>query len=231
MFKIVCTLAVAQFTCFFYRVLARNLLQISMQMFLQWFMQGSFAHMETIGDRIRLVRGKLSQDEFSKRFGVHRNTLARWESGERSPDFGFIQKMTIELGLAPEWVLVGVGTEHLQPAQKALRDMYLQDQDNDWVFGDEKDKQHVHYSQPKSSIEPLDCQQCRDLRMELSAEREKHIQLNSELTQERILNRELVGENRQLWKENGDLRVELTSIKARADPDSEEPSEAAKGCA
>lgn len=42
--------------------------------------------------------------------------------------------------------------------------------------------------------------------------------LQEELREERQQNRELVAENRQLWKENGDLRVELERAKARAAP-------------
>jgi len=42
--------------------------------------------------------------------------------------------------------------------------------------------------------------------------------LEGELVKERDLNRELIVENRQLWKENGDLRVELERAKARAAP-------------
>jgi hypothetical protein len=42
--------------------------------------------------------------------------------------------------------------------------------------------------------------------------------LQKELGMERELNRELIVENRQLWKENGDLRVELERAKARAAP-------------
>lgn len=43
--------------------------------------------------------------------------------------------------------------------------------------------------------------------------------LETELSKEREMNRELVTENRQLWKENGDLRVELEKLRARAAPD------------
>jgi transcriptional regulator with XRE-family HTH domain len=54
--------------------------------------------------------------------------------------------------------------------------------------------------------------------------------LEGELEKERVLNRELVAENRQLWRENGDLRVELAEIKARAAPDNATPEDA-QNCA
>lgn len=49
-----------------------------------------------------------------------------------------------------------------------------------------------------------------------------------ELADERMLNRELTSENRQLWKENGDLRVEVEKLKARAAPEETKPPKAAK---
>jgi Bacteriophage CI repressor helix-turn-helix domain. len=54
--------------------------------------------------------------------------------------------------------------------------------------------------------------------------------LETELSKERDLNRELVAENRQLWKENGDLRVALERAKARAAPD-DTTLEDARNCA
>lgn len=74
----------------------------------QKFYPGSFG-MSTIGDRLKEIRGDESQETFAGRFGIHRNTLARWESGERTPDLDFVIKMVLELGYSPEWVLTGAG--------------------------------------------------------------------------------------------------------------------------
>jgi hypothetical protein len=54
--------------------------------------------------------------------------------------------------------------------------------------------------------------------------------LEGELVKERDLNRELVAENRQLWEKNGDLRVEVERLKARAAPD-DAASEDDRNCA
>jgi hypothetical protein len=54
--------------------------------------------------------------------------------------------------------------------------------------------------------------------------------LEGELEKERDLNRELVAETRQLWRENGDLRVELERAKARAAPEDTTPEDA-RDCA
>jgi transcriptional regulator with XRE-family HTH domain len=67
----------------------------------------------TIGDRIKEVRGKKSQDDFAQAHGIHRNTLARWESGKRSPEYSFLRDITERYGLAPDWVLMGAGPKLL----------------------------------------------------------------------------------------------------------------------
>ncbi|PKN07594.1 MAG: Cro/Cl family transcriptional regulator [Deltaproteobacteria bacterium HGW-Deltaproteobacteria-8] len=68
--------------------------------------------MSEIGYRLKAIRKDESQEAFAARFGVHRNTLARWESGDRTPDLDFVQRLVSELGIAPEWVLRGVGPMH-----------------------------------------------------------------------------------------------------------------------
>lgn len=65
--------------------------------------------MQEVGERLKLVRSSESQEAFAARFGVHRNTLARWESGERTPDLEFLQRLVNELGVSPDWVLTGRG--------------------------------------------------------------------------------------------------------------------------
>ncbi|WP_291325325.1 helix-turn-helix transcriptional regulator [Desulfovibrio sp. UCD-KL4C] len=50
--------------------------------------------------------------------------------------------------------------------------------------------------------------------------------LEEELLSERGLSRELLIENRELLKENGDLRVELERMKARSASDQDKPNEA-----
>lgn len=41
--------------------------------------------MSTLGERIRQVRGKLSQKEFGKKLGVSRSTIAGYEAGNNEP--------------------------------------------------------------------------------------------------------------------------------------------------
>lgn len=62
-----------------------------------------------IGERIRKVRGSLSRDEFAKRLDSHRNTIMRYEKGEREPDAIFLLRICTEFNINPEWLLFGEG--------------------------------------------------------------------------------------------------------------------------
>ena len=62
----------------------------------------------TIGSRIRVIRGSLSQDEFATQMRVHKNTLGKYERGDRFPDFAFMQRL-IEIGYNMNWFLTGEG--------------------------------------------------------------------------------------------------------------------------
>lgn len=52
----------------------------------------------------------LSQTEFAKKMGVHRNTVVRYESGEREPDTGFLARVG-DIGVDPGYLLFGRKTD------------------------------------------------------------------------------------------------------------------------
>ncbi|NJN46827.1 MAG: helix-turn-helix transcriptional regulator [Candidatus Competibacteraceae bacterium] len=60
-----------------------------------------------LGERIRLVRNGLSRDDFSAAIGVARNTLMRYERGERCPDAEFLYRICQRYAVNPEWLLLG----------------------------------------------------------------------------------------------------------------------------
>lgn len=62
-----------------------------------------------IGERIRLVRGRRSRDEFSTTVGVSKNTLMRYERGERRPDCDFLFRLCRRYGIDSGWLLLGEG--------------------------------------------------------------------------------------------------------------------------
>ncbi|GAB4186023.1 MAG: hypothetical protein Tsb002_10140 [Wenzhouxiangellaceae bacterium] len=72
-----------------------------------------------LGKRLILVRGANSQAEFAIRMGVHKNTLARYESGERVPDTHFLNRLAAE-GVNVHWLITGMGNRYakLTPLQE-----------------------------------------------------------------------------------------------------------------
>lgn len=62
-------------------------------------------------DRIKLLRKtvNLSQDEFGKRIGVARNTIANYETGTRNPMSQTIISICREYNVNEMWLRTGVG--------------------------------------------------------------------------------------------------------------------------
>jgi len=65
--------------------------------------------MAVIGERIRKVRGGLSQEAFAKNISVHKITVARWERGETSPDSDALQRICEVFKINPTWLILGEG--------------------------------------------------------------------------------------------------------------------------
>lgn len=75
--------------------------------------------MSRLGERIRSVRGAISQTEFSNTFGINQNTLSRYERGERTPDAEFIALICERFGISPVWLLFGTGPMAASPGPQA----------------------------------------------------------------------------------------------------------------
>jgi phage repressor protein C with HTH and peptisase S24 domain len=70
----------------------------------------------TIGERIKAVRGPISQEEFSKDLGIHKNTLGKYERGERVPDAEFLNSLLRSFTeVDPAWLLTGEGAKIRRP--------------------------------------------------------------------------------------------------------------------
>lgn len=65
---------------------------------------------ETVSDRIRLVRGLLSQEQFATRLSVHKNTVGNYERGDREPDAAFCLAIREGFGVSIDWLLTGEGS-------------------------------------------------------------------------------------------------------------------------
>lgn len=74
----------------------------------------------SIGKRLKLIRGNMTQCEFAKTLSAHTNTIARYERGERIPDAEFIERVFKRFRVSPQWLLSGTGKmQPLQPINNA----------------------------------------------------------------------------------------------------------------
>lgn len=85
-----------------------------------------------LGERIKELRGDMSVVEFCRQFGIHRNTLPRYESGERTPDAEFITALIEHYGVDPSWLLMGEGEKYVEPRHRETavdmaKDVFLGD--------------------------------------------------------------------------------------------------------
>lgn len=65
--------------------------------------------METLGERLKKIRGKISREAFVSELGVHQNTYKNYENGDRNPDADFISAVVRVYGIDPGWLLTGTG--------------------------------------------------------------------------------------------------------------------------
>jgi transcriptional regulator with XRE-family HTH domain len=60
-----------------------------------------------IGARITQVRSRITQGKFADSLGIHKNTLLRYEKGERLPDSEVLTRLYKIYGADPAWLLTG----------------------------------------------------------------------------------------------------------------------------
>lgn len=79
-----------------------------------------------IGDRIRKLRGNELQASFAAKLGVHKNTLGRWERGERFPDSNDLVKI-IECypDINASWLITGEGGMYFEETATGKNDFKL----------------------------------------------------------------------------------------------------------
>jgi len=63
---------------------------------------------ETPGDRLRQIRGAVTQARFARQLGIGRTTLIRYESGSRTPDAQLLLKLWHECKADTLWLLTGI---------------------------------------------------------------------------------------------------------------------------
>ena len=65
-----------------------------------------------LGQRIRQIRGKMSQSDFGKSLGISQYSVGVYESESRFPDSRILNKICNAFAISPEWLLIGEGPMH-----------------------------------------------------------------------------------------------------------------------
>ncbi|MBS0476494.1 MAG: helix-turn-helix domain-containing protein [Proteobacteria bacterium] len=63
----------------------------------------------SVGQRVRSVRGERGVGEFADSLGVNRKTVTRWEADEALPDGASLLALHERFGANPGWLLTGAG--------------------------------------------------------------------------------------------------------------------------
>lgn len=63
----------------------------------------------TLGDRLFSIRGRRSRRAFAAQYGIHEQSLVRYENGLRQPDNDFIRRVCDGEKISLEWLLTGEG--------------------------------------------------------------------------------------------------------------------------
>ncbi|OGQ86875.1 MAG: hypothetical protein A2512_04755 [Deltaproteobacteria bacterium RIFOXYD12_FULL_56_24] len=78
-----------------------------------------------LGDRIKQIRGVMSQKDFGALFGITANTLRRYELDENPPDADFISALCKHYETDANWLLFGLGHPPFKGlAQRAAEGLY-----------------------------------------------------------------------------------------------------------
>lgn len=67
----------------------------------------------TFGERMKMLRGDLTQTAFAKKLGLPQNTYHRYEKGERVPDIKALIKIAKSLHMSAD-DLLGLGAAHYE---------------------------------------------------------------------------------------------------------------------
>ena len=81
-----------------------------------------FILMSTLGDRLKQLRGSLSQSDFAASIGVSQRTIGHYEKNERQPDAEAIKNICANFQVSPSWLLFG--QEEKSPASAISKRQY-----------------------------------------------------------------------------------------------------------
>lgn len=140
--------------------------------------------MDTFGERLKFLRGGVSQSDLARLLGIRQTTLSNYERCRNEPNYATVRRICSHFGVDPEWFMFGTGRNPC-PSQ-ALEKAQGQ-------------KSAVQEGGLASSVIEPACTHCQWLEARLDL-------LDSE-------RRELLRENRTLWRENTRLQEEVGRLR------------------
>lgn len=146
--------------------------------------------MTTLGSRIKMARGKESQEKFAIRLEISKGALGFYERDENLPKADVILKICALTGVSLDWLLTGAESAALREEGDNLAP---------WPTLTDQAEQRACAAQQETRA--YSCPQCEDLKKRLTT-----------LEDER---RELCAENRSLWKKVCSLLEEMAGQQER----------------
>ena len=71
-----------------------------------------------IGERIKFIRGALSQKKFGDLIGADQSTVQVWEIRNNLPKGDFLQRIHEQFGVNINWLLTGEGETYVKKGSK-----------------------------------------------------------------------------------------------------------------
>lgn len=82
--------------------------------------QDTAEYADAFGARVRLLRGRMSRQDFAHALGIHSNTVGKFERGDSMPDAYLLNRMCNVGGRSPQWLITGNPAESDKPGKSLL---------------------------------------------------------------------------------------------------------------
>jgi len=76
-------------------------------------------------DKLRMIRGRLSQAEFSSRINANQKTYSRYERGVSQPTYDILRNICDSFEISPEWLFFDAGCMHRAGKEYDLNESIL----------------------------------------------------------------------------------------------------------
>jgi DNA-binding transcriptional regulator YiaG len=63
--------------------------------------------LSAIGERVRKLRGQITQEEFARTLGISQAQLSKYELGQSAIPLGVLTKLSRKYGSTADWILTG----------------------------------------------------------------------------------------------------------------------------